>query len=108
MPDSAPAPEPETTEPVVQPVRPHAELLTHSLDESHKLPLGKAPIQVPLRIIAVRAGKALEKRMISLGMPLGTEVEIIQRRGQSVVLVVGSSRIALGTGMVSKIMVEVI
>ena len=46
--------------------------------------------------------------MISLGMPLGTEVEIIQRRGHSVVLVVGSSRIALGTGMVSKIMVEVI
>ncbi len=108
MSDSVPVPDAETTEPVVQAVRPHAELLTHSLDESQKLPLSQAPVQVPLRIIAVRAGKSLEKRMISLGMPLGTEVEILYRRGHSVVLVVGSSRIALGSGMVGKIMVEVI
>jgi Fe2+ transport system protein FeoA len=108
MSDSIPVPDSETTEPVVQAVRPHAELLTHSLDESHKLPLSQAPVQVPLRIIAVRASKSLEKRMISLGMPLGTEVEILHRRGHSVVLVVGSSRIALGSGMVGKIMVEVV
>jgi ferrous iron transport protein A len=103
-----PDPEPESTEPVVQPVRPHAELLTRSLDQSHFLPLGKAPVAIPLRITAVRAGKKLEKRMISMGMPLGTEIEIMYRRGGSVVLVVGTSRIALGAGMVSKIMVEVI
>jgi ferrous iron transport protein A len=103
-----PDPDIVITEPVVQPVRPHAELLTRSLDQSHSLPLGKASVGVPLRITAVRAGKTLEKRMISMGMPLGTEIEILYRRGGSVVLVVGSSRIALGMGMVSKIMVEVI
>jgi len=92
----------------VQPVKPHGELLTRSLDQSHFLPLGKAPLSVPLRIMAVRAGKTLEKRLISMGMPLGTEVEVLYRRGGSVVLVVGTSRIALGAGMVSKIMVEVI
>ena len=50
----------------------------------------------------------LEKRMISMGMPLGMEVEIMHRRGGSVVLVVGTSRVALGAGMVGKIMVEVV
>jgi ferrous iron transport protein A len=108
MSDSVTATEAETSEPVVQTVKPHAELMTHTLGESHVLPLARAPVCVPLRIIAVRAGKTLEKRMISLGMPLGTEVEILHRRGHSVVLVVGSSRIALGAGMVGKIMVEVI
>jgi len=103
-----PDPDDGSSEPVVQPVRPHGELLTRSLDQSHFLPLGQAPAAIPLRITAVRAGKKLEKRMISMGMPLGTEVEILYRRGGSVVLVVGTSRIALGAGMVSKIMVEVI
>ena len=108
MSSRVPDPDNGGIEPVVQPVRPHAELLTRSVDQSHFLPLGQAPMTIPLRITAVRAGKKLEKRMISMGMPLGTEIEILYRRGGSVVLVVGTSRIALGAGMVSKIMVEVI
>ena len=62
--------------------------------------------RVPLHTL--RADKTLEKRLISMGMPLGSEVEIVHRRGPSVVLAVGSSRIALGSEMVRKILVEVV
>lgn len=95
-------------EPIVQPIRPHATLLSRTTESQGALPLSHAPVGERLRIIAVRAGKTLEKRMISMGMPLGMEVEIMHRRGGSVVLVVGTSRVALGAGMVGKIMVEVI
>lgn len=96
------------SEPTVQPVRPQAELMTRALEQDNAIPLREAPAGVPLRIHALRADKTLEKRLISMGMPLGSEVEIVQRRGPSVVLAVGSSRIALGSEMVRKILVEVV
>lgn len=108
MSDSSDPKRPEQPEPIVQPIRPHATLLSRSAESQSAVPLTKAPVGERLRIIAVRAGKTLEKRMISMGMPLGMEIEIMHRRGGSVVLVVGTSRVALGAGMVGKIMVEVI
>ena len=108
MSDSSDPKRPKQPEPIVQPIRPHATLLSRSAESQSAVPLTKAPVGERLRIIAVRAGKTLEKRMISMGMPLGMEIEIMHRRGGSVVLVVGTSRVALGAGMVGKIMVEVI
>ena len=108
MSDSTKSKQPDSPEPIVQPIRPHAALLSRTAETQTAIPLSKAPVGVRLRITAVRAGKNLEKRMISMGMPLGMEVEIMHRRGGSVVLVVGTSRVALGAGMVGKIMVEVV
>ena len=108
MPDKSDPKQADHPEPIVQPIRPHATLLSRSAETSSTLPLSHAPVGERLRIIAVRASKTLEKRMISMGMPLGMEVEIMHRRGGSVVLVVGTSRVALGAGMVGKIMVEIV
>jgi ferrous iron transport protein A len=108
MSDSSKPKQTDSPEPIVQPIRPHATLLSRTSESQSAIPLSHAPVGERLRITAVRAGKTLEKRMISMGMPLGMEVEIMHRRGGSVVLVVGTSRVALGAGMVGKIMVEIV
>ena len=97
-----------TSEATVQPVRPQAELMTRAVEADSAIPLREAPVGVPLRVHTLRADKTLEKRLISMGMPLGSEVEIVHKRGPSVVRAVGSSRIALGSEMVRKILVEVV
>lgn len=80
----------------------------HQMVTSFHMTLCNAPVQVPLCVIAIRGGKQLDKRLISLGVRLGSEIVIHHRRGRSVVLAVGPSRIALGAGMSAKIEVEVI
>ncbi|MBD3816301.1 MAG: ferrous iron transport protein A [Halothiobacillus sp.] len=48
---------------------------------------------------------ALAKRLEGMGIHAGSELEILQREGGALIVRVGASRVALGTGMVHKIMV---
>jgi len=91
---------------VVQPLRPEGEIITRAVERREILPLWRAPMGVPLRIESIQADKATEKRLLSMGMPLGTLVEILHRRGGAVVLAVGGSRLAVGADMACRILVE--
>jgi len=91
---------------VVQPLRPAGEVITRAVERRELAPLWKAPVGVPLRIEAVHADKATEKRLLSMGMPIGTQVEILHRRGGAVVLAVGGARLAVGADMARRILVE--
>jgi Fe2+ transport system protein FeoA len=59
-------------------------------------------------IISVLGGKMLTKRLADLGITSGTEVKVIRRTLFSgpVQVEVAGSRLVLGWGLVSKIMVE--
>jgi len=59
----------------------------------------------PLRILALHGGKGLTMRLTELGLNVGTEVRVVQRQGGGLLLARGESRIALGGGMASKILV---
>lgn len=59
-----------------------------------------------VRICFLRAGKALAKRIIDMGLNLETELEVVQRHSNGAVVVArGDTRLALGAGMAHKIMV---
>jgi ferrous iron transport protein A len=53
----------------------------------------------------IMGGKALNKRLIDLGMNKGTKVKIVRYEGGRLILSIEGTRIALGQGMAHKIMV---
>ncbi len=70
--------------------------------------LARVPSGEKVTVLAVRAGWGLQRRLADLGMTPGAVVTVISsgRPGQ-VVLDVRGSRLALGRGIVSKIMVRI-
>jgi Fe2+ transport system protein FeoA len=73
---------------------------------AHAFPLALAKRGEHLRIAAIRAGKGLERRLYDLGLPVGAEIEVLQREGRGRLIVARDhGRVALGAGMSQKIMV---
>lgn len=70
-------------------------------------PLSMADTGVRVRIVALRGGAGLDKRMTEMGLNVGGELTVRQRQsGGSLVVLRGETRFALGGGMAHKIMVE--
>lgn len=59
-----------------------------------------------VRIIALRAGQGLDRRLTDLGLNIGSELSVVQRQGAGLVVARDNTRIAVGGGMAMKIMVE--
>jgi ferrous iron transport protein A len=73
---------------------------------THAFPLALAAEGEKLRIAALVAGKNVERRLADLGLPVGSEIEVLHRQGPGRMVVgKGYARIALGVGLTAKIMV---
>ncbi len=68
--------------------------------------LSSIPIGQKVRLTAIRGGKVLTRRLLSLGISLGSEFEVINQRGNGVVLARDGNRVALGAGISDKLFVE--
>lgn len=75
---------------------------------SKPFPLMLADDGERVRIQTLQGGKGLAKRLTELGLNPGTEVRIVARQGGGLVVARGETRLALGGGMASKILVEAI
>jgi len=64
------------------------------------------PIGAHVRIAEIRGGRQLTRRLLGLGLRVGSEVAILHHRGRGVVLSAGGTRVALGGGIVEKLSVE--
>lgn len=53
----------------------------------------------------IMGGKALNQRLIDLGMNKGSKVKVVRNEGGRLILSIEGTRIALGQGMAHKIMV---
>ncbi len=72
-------------------------------------PLSMAGEGVRVRIVALRGGAGLDKRMTEMGLNVGGEVTVRQRQGGGGLVVSrGETRYALGAGMAHKVMVEMV
>ncbi len=69
-------------------------------------PLSELPLGSRGRIAEIRGGRQLTHRLRGLGLRVGSEVEMLHRRGNGVVLSVGETRVALGGGVADKLLVE--
>lgn len=72
------------------------------------LPLMMADAGARVRVVALRGGAGLDKRMTEMGLNIGAELVVRQREGSGVVVMRGQTRFALGAGMAHKIMVALL
>jgi|GEM_PF-509752 len=69
-------------------------------------PLTQLPVGGHARIVKVDGGRLLLRRLLSLGLRVGAEVDLVQRRGRGVVVASQGSRVALGAGVADKLWVQ--
>lgn len=58
-----------------------------------------------VRVVGLSAGRTLDRRLTDLGLNVGSELMVLQRQGGGLLIRRGETRIALGGGMATKIMV---
>ncbi len=73
--------------------------------DSRPFPLAMADEGMAVRIVALRAGRGVDLRLTELGFNVGSELLVVQRQGGGLVVVRGETRIAIGGGMATKVMV---
>jgi ferrous iron transport protein A len=70
------------------------------------LRLTELPVGTPAVITEIRGGRQLTRRLLGLGLRLGSTLLVLHHRGAGVVLAHGETRLALGGGVVDKIWVR--
>ena len=58
------------------------------------------------RVAEIHGGREMIRRMMSLGIRVGSVIDVINHRGRGVVVGNSGSRIALGCGVAEKLLVE--
>ncbi|MCB1792224.1 MAG: ferrous iron transport protein A [Gammaproteobacteria bacterium] len=71
-------------------------------------PLNELAVGQRMRLVRVAGGQRLKRRLLALGLNIGGEIEIVQRRGGGVVLARGSNRVAIGAGIAQRLFGEVL
>ncbi len=75
---------------------------------SRILALSELAVGQRLRLVRVEGGQRLQRRLLALGLSIGREMELVQRRGGGVVLASGGNRVALGEGVALRLFAEVL
>jgi ferrous iron transport protein A len=73
---------------------------------SDLIPLPALPPGIAARIAEVRGGRGFARRLLGLGLRVGSEVRVLHHRGRGLVLSCGDTRIALGGGIADKLWVD--
>ncbi len=71
-------------------------------------PISELTVGQRLRLVKIDGGVRLIRRLLALGICVGSEAELIQRRAGGVVLARNGNRIAIGEGISRKLFAEVI
>lgn len=71
---------------------------------SRLVSLGELPVGRHARIAKIRGGRLLIRRLLGLGLRVGMELDVVQRRGRGVVVASAGTRVALGGGVADKLM----
>jgi ferrous iron transport protein A len=77
-----------------------------SSTQSPPIPLTQLPIGSSARLAEIRGGRRLSRRLLSLGLRVGSEILVLHHRGSGLVVSHGDTRVALGGGIVDKLWVE--
>ncbi len=88
---------------------PGPERSSEDLSSQSTLPLALASEGESLRIVSLRGGRGFHEKLVSMGLNVGDEIEVIERRaGGTVLIAKGGIRYGLGGGMAQKILVAII
>ncbi len=70
--------------------------------------LSETPAGRKVRLVAIDGGRQLTRRLLALGLSLGSEVEILHHRARGVVVARQGNRVALGKSIAEKLHTEVL
>ncbi len=68
--------------------------------------LGQLPIGGRAKIIKINANRFIVRRLLGLGLRIGSEISLLHHRGKGVVVAIEGNRIALGDGVTDKLQIE--
>lgn len=68
-----------------------------------KLPVGKIA-----RIKQIKGDRSVARRLLGLGLRTGSEITVLQHRGQGVVVASNGTRVALGGSIASQLVLQII
>ena len=72
----------------------------------HRQPLSEIPAGATVRLVSIDGNRQLVRRLLALGITLGSEVEILHHRGHGIVIGRNGNRVALGKVIVDKLQAE--
>ncbi len=70
--------------------------------------LSAVPVGQKVRLISIKGGRKLTRRLIALGITQGNELEVLHHRSGGVVVGKDGNRVALGAGVADKLVIEVL
>jgi ferrous iron transport protein A len=74
--------------------------------QSPPVPLAELPAGSSARLAEIRGGRQLTRRLLALGLRVGSEIVVLHHRGSGLVVSHGDTRVALGGGIADKLWVE--
>lgn len=83
-----------------------ASKISPSQGRSYPRLLSECPPGQVCRVVGIDGNRALTKRLMGLGVRIGSEIRIVQQRGQDVVITSTGNRIALGGAIARHLRVE--
>ena len=74
------------------------------------LSLGSSLVQLPVgvfaRITEIRGDRTMARRLLSLGLRVGSEISVVQHRNRGVVVACAGSRVALGESVAEMLVTQ--
>lgn len=67
--------------------------------------LATLPVGSRARIVEIYGGRDLVRKLLALGLRIGSEIQVEHHRGRGLVVSAGAARVALGGGIVEKLIV---
>ncbi|HHH38579.1 MAG TPA: ferrous iron transport protein A [Sedimenticola sp.] len=67
----------------------------------HELPAGRSA-----RITEIHGDRALARKLLSLGLRVGSEISVVQQRNKGVVVACAGNRVALGGNVADKMITQ--
>jgi ferrous iron transport protein A len=61
-----------------------------------------------VRLVSIKGGRQMTRRLLALGISLGNELDVLHRRGRGVVVARDGNRVALGGGVAERLLTEII
>jgi ferrous iron transport protein A len=77
-----------------------------TITQSSQVSLAELPLDSSARLTEIRGGRQLSRRLLALGLRVGTEILVLHHRGSGLVVSLGDTRVALGGGVADKLWVE--
>ncbi len=68
--------------------------------------LDSLPVGARVKITDILGGRILHRRLLSLGLRIGSEIEVLHHRGRGVVVATQGNRVALGSGIAEKLLTD--